>query len=54
MDWCQRYSDGTYYTWEYDQVIMISETDDPVFTSDCEDKSTCTYDSECNDRNISN
>ena len=47
MDWCQKNANGTYKTWLHDQVIMISETDAPVFTSDCEDKSTCTYDAEC-------
>ena len=57
MDWCQRYPDnyydpalaGKFYTWGWDQVIMISETTPPEFTSTCEDKETCTYDSECKD-----
>ncbi len=55
MDWCQRYPDnypdpalaGKFYTWGWDQVIMVSETTPPEFTSVCEDKETCTYDSEC-------
>jgi hypothetical protein len=51
MDWCQKYTEGPYQgqfkTWHWDQVIMISETEDPVFTSTCEDKEACTYDSEC-------
>ena len=55
MDWCQQYSGdymnqslaGTYYTWHFDQVIMINEFEAPTFTSDCEDKETCTYDVEC-------
>ncbi|MEZ4907310.1 MAG: hypothetical protein R2771_06655 [Saprospiraceae bacterium] len=51
MDWCQKYTEGPkkgqYVTWYWDQVIMISETNDPYFTSTCEDTETCTYDSEC-------
>lgn len=51
MDWCQKYTtgpfEGQYRTWHWDQVIMISETEDPVFTSACENKEACTYDSEC-------
>ncbi len=56
MDWCQRYPNpypkhpelaGKFYTWSWDQVIMISENTPPEFTTTCEDKETCTYDSEC-------
>ncbi len=56
MDWCQRYPEvyptnpalaGTYYTWHWDQVIMVNEFDAPTFTTDCEDKETKTYDVEC-------
>ena len=55
MDWCQKYPDnypnpalaGKFYTWHYDQVIMVSEYTPPAFTTTCEDKETCTYDSEC-------
>lgn len=46
MDWCQKV-DGQFRTWKWDQVIMISETEDPVFTSRCEDKVAETLDSEC-------
>ena len=54
MDWCQRYpvghpKAGQFVTWTWDQVIMISEYTPPVFTSTCEDKETCTYDTECKD-----
>ena len=57
MDWCQRYAEdypdptlaGKFYTWGWDQVIMVSETTPPEFTTVCEDKETCTYDSECED-----
>jgi len=47
MDWCQKDKDGRFLTWGWDQVIMISETEAPVFTTTCEDKETCTYDTEC-------
>ncbi len=47
MDWCQRDKNGQFKTWTWDQVIMVSETTPPEFTSECEDKETCTYDAEC-------
>jgi hypothetical protein len=46
MDWCQR-DNGQYRTWHWDQVIMISETEDPYFTSPCIDKEACSFDSDC-------
>jgi len=51
MDWCQKYTDGPhhgqYKTWYWDQVIMISETEDPQFTSRCEDKVAESLDADC-------
>lgn len=51
IDWCQHEGDnqGQYATWEYDQIIMVSDPDGPTITGDCEDKTTCTYDPECED-----
>lgn len=46
MDWCQR-ENGVYKTWNWDQVIMISETEKPYFTSPCVDKEACSFDSDC-------
>lgn len=45
MDWCQ--FDGVYKTWEYDQVIMVSNTMDPEIVTDLDPLETCTFDSEC-------
>jgi hypothetical protein len=51
IDWCQHEPDNTgqYRSWTYDQVIMVSDPDGPTITSDCADKTTCTYDAECQD-----
>ncbi len=47
MDWCQDDGYGHYLTWEKDQVIMVSEYNAPTFTTDCAEKTTCTYDAAC-------
>jgi hypothetical protein len=49
IDWCQHEPDnnGQYRRWTYDQIIMVSDPDGPTITSDCEDKTTCTYDPDC-------
>jgi hypothetical protein len=49
IDWCQHRPDnyGQYLTWTYDQVIMVTDLDGPTITGDCEDKTTCTYDPNC-------
>ncbi len=49
MDWCQRdpKHEGKYKTWDYDQTILISETNAPEFTTDCVEKEVCTYDAAC-------
>lgn len=51
IDWCQHQptNQGTYMTWYYDQVIMVSDPEGPTITGNCEDKTTCTYDPECLD-----
>jgi hypothetical protein len=46
IDWCQK-TNGQYARWYGTQIIKISETEKPYFTSDCVDKTVCTYDSEC-------
>jgi hypothetical protein len=50
-DWCQDIPgyNGVFATWYYDQLIMVTDTDGPTITSDCEDKTTCTYDPDCED-----
>jgi len=51
IDWCQKdmYNGSVYMSWYYDQVIMVSDPDGPTITSDCEDKTACTYDPDCLD-----
>jgi hypothetical protein len=48
-DWCQDIPgyNGVFATWYYDQMIMVSDPDGPSITGDCEDKTTCTYDPDC-------
>lgn len=48
LDWCQKV-DGVYVPWIHDQIIKVIETEAPVFTTPCENKEVCTYDSECKD-----
>lgn len=52
LDWCQRYENGTYYEWTWDQVIMVNNAVAPTFSFTCEDITKCTYDGECNDGEV--
>ena len=53
IDWCQYGTQcniaigNTYATWTWTQVIKISNAVDPVITSSCDAKSTCTFDALC-------
>lgn len=48
IDWCQ-FTNGLYPVWEYEQIIKVNNSVDPVITSSCDPKSTCTYDTDCRD-----
>ena len=58
LDWCQmnhpnnQDSDPTNdiaFQWSCTQVIKVNDPIGPTITSDCSDKSTCTYDQTCSD-----
>ncbi len=45
IDWCQ----PGLPQWTHLQVIKVNNTVDPVITSDCSEKTTCTFDAQCQD-----
>ncbi len=49
VDWCQYDETTGFGSWDHTQVIKVLNSDDPVILSDCNDKSFCSYDENCQD-----
>ncbi|MFT5167383.1 MAG: hypothetical protein ACI8P3_002620, partial [Saprospiraceae bacterium] len=47
VDWCQYNENPNTGSWEYTQVIKVLNSADPVILSDCNNKSFCSYDEDC-------
>ncbi len=49
VDWCQydENSGSSAGSWEYTQVIKVLNSDDPTILSNCDDRSFCSYDENC-------
>ncbi len=47
IDWCQYNSNTGEGYWEYNQIIKVLNSDDPVIISDCQTTAFCSYDADC-------
>ncbi|HPQ21056.1 MAG TPA: HYR domain-containing protein, partial [Saprospiraceae bacterium] len=47
IDWCQKNTDGTFKTWEYEQEIKVNNLSGPQITSGTELRHVCSYDVNC-------